>query len=534
MSAKKLLTYFFLFVFFGICLGIKLYLVYFGYNFYHYLVPPGYDAIPHLAMIKSLSNQSVWANFIGYPKLFHYLIFYLSQIFHQDSFSILTYWTPVLIIFPAIALYFLLKQIFNLKTAVIASLFFLFTSNYPLYGFVDGNYPNILAYGFFAIFCLAFIIKYSKTKKLFQLYAAIFFYILTGLTHHFSFAELNGILFLSLMAMIFTRQLKLPKPKYNVHYFFVFLLSLFLLFSLLFAYKLYGTQFTSFFIGLISNKSVIQDAYLNQAVQYHRYPEIIGPLIWYGGILGFFYMLITFLKSQEKDYTKMIIFVWVILIYLLSRLPASGLPERFARELAIPITICFAYLIDRIINHPADMRLNRLSVLAGYGLMIYLIIINSSLYNPVMLDSLPDSFSKMVWYTQADQEKSDYLKNNFSADEAIYINLYANPYMQLMTKANLVNFPLSGVSMDIYNKMKKNKQEKQDELNYNNTINSLIKDNRGKLFFISPKPKGNTDGAVYPIFGQFEVYDNIMKDLTRNQPIIKKFADGSRLYRIEQ
>ena len=526
---KKNIKWLLLFLLFVFCIGLKLYIVYFGYINYHYIVPPGYDAIPHLNLINNLASSS-W----GYPKLFHYIAHYLSDLTHRDPFYILTYWTPTMIILPSLSIFFLLKQIFNLKTAGIATLFFLFTSNYPLYGFVDGNYPNILAYGFFAVLCIAFIIKYINTKKLFYLYISALFYILTGLTHHFSFAELNGILLLSLITMAITRQIKLPKLRFNVRNYSTLFLSLLLLYFLFIIYKIYGSQYISFFTGLISNKSVIQDAYLSQAVQYYRYPDIVGSLIWYGGTLGLFYMIITFSKSQKKDYTKLILFVWIILIYSLSRLPSSGLPERFARELAVPLIICFAYLINRLINHLDHLELNRLSIIFGYGFIIYFIIINSSLYNPALLDSLPNSFSGMVWYDQSDQGKSDYIKNNFSSDQSIYINPYANPYMKLMTKANLVDFSLSAINIDTYGKKKSSKKEKQDIINYDNMIKSLTKDNRGKVFYIFSKPESNPDGIVYPIFGGYDAYNDIMRDMVKDQKVIHKFIDSSFIMKIEK
>lgn len=508
-------------------IGLKLYIVYFGYLNYRYLVPPGYDAIPHLGIINNLGATN-W----GYPKIFHYIVYYLSNLAHRDPFYVLTYWTPTLVILPSLALFFLLKQIFDLKTAWIAVLFFLFTSNYPLYGFVDGNYPNILGYGFFAIFCLAFAVKYLKTKKGLHLYLAAFFYILTGLTHHFSFTELSGILLLSLVTLIVSGQVKLSNFRLNFRQRSTVLLSLGLLLFLLVIYRTYGSLLISFIVGLVSNSPAVRDTYLNQAVPFNRYPEIVGPVIWYGGMFGFFYALATFLRSDKKDYTKIMCFVWLILIYTLSRLPASGLPERFARELAVPLMVFFAYLISRLVNHTDGAGQNRRFQFLGYAFIAYLIIINSSLSNTVLVDSLPNSFSKMVWFNQPDQFKSDYLKNNFAPDQKIYINPFANPYVKLMTKANLVDFSLDSESIAAY-RIKKSPQ-KQDVIFYHNLIKDLARGNRGNIFYIFPKPASNPDSAVYPIFSQYDIYNDIMRDIANNQQVIKKFTDGSIIVKIEK
>jgi len=527
---KKKLTNILLLIFCGVCISIKLYIVYFGYVFYHYLVPPGYDVIPHSETIKSLLDKNIWANFVGYPKLFHYIIFYLSQIFHKDSFYILTYWTPVLIIIPSIAMYFLLRQIFNAKTAIITTAFLLFTENYPLYGFVDGNYPNILGYGFFAIFCLAFFIRFIINKKLLDLSFFIIFYALTALTHHLSFAELTSIILFSTISLfiyfLFQKTTINKKLIMRVVFLLIILVLIFLL-----ANRMYGTLFITYTNGLITGDSVIKDTHLSRAVDYFRYPDIVGPIIWYGGLMGLLYLISSFNNSKESKPIKIIIFAWISILFTLSKLPQSGLPERFAREIALPLTVCFAYLINSI-THSLERHNNRISSIISYGFVGFVIILNSSLFNPVLLDSLPNSFSNMVWYRQVDQVKTDYIHAHYSKDNPIIINPYANPYMEIKNKGFVKNFVLSNDFSELDKKNKEYNQQHIQEI-YRSLIDKEIKININKVFLISPKPSGNTDGIVYPIFGGFEKYYSIMSDITKNQKIIKQFSDGAYVVKIE-
>ena len=269
---------------------------------------------------------------------------------------------------------------------------------------------------------------------------------------------------------------------------------------------------------------------MSQAVDYSRYPNIVGPIIWYGGLLGLLYLISAFNHSEEKKPIKIILCVWLLILFSLSRLPQSSLPERFARELALPLVVCFAYLINLITQTRGSG--SRIGSIIGYGFIGYVIILNSSLFNPVLLDSLPDSFSDMVWYREVDQAKTDYIQANFSKDNPVIINPYANPYLGLINKGFVANFvPSSDFSVIDKVKTESDKQEFQEI--YRGFIAKEVNNNANKVLLINPKPPGNTDEIVYPIFGGFEKYNDIMNDIAKDQKIIKKFTDGAYAVKIE-
>jgi hypothetical protein len=472
-----------------------------------------------------------WKSFIGYPKLFHLIVYYLSHIFHLDYFYILTYWTPILIVLPSLAIFYLLKQLFNIRTAAIASLLFLFTSNYPLYGFVDGNYPNMLGYGFFGVLCISFIIKYLQSKKWINLIYSVFFYLLTGLTHHLSFIELTAILLIFIVVVLvlffFSDQRKTLKIKHFIGGFIVFICIGTIIF---FTYKLYGKMFLNFTNGLFDNNPALKDLYLNQAVEYYNYSKIMGPIIWYGGLLGFLYLVIAFFSEEERDIKKILPLIWVLLIYILSRMSSSAIPERFARELSIPLLLCFAYLIEYIYK---NFDLNNISTTLSYGFIAYIIIINSSLFNPTLLDSLPNSFSNLVWFNEMDQDKIDFIVKNINSKDPVFINPYANPYMELKSKQRFTDFSLNNNNLKTIDDLKKNLHDNSsNQKEYDSMIQSLKKSYLGKTMLISAKPPGNTDGIVYPIYKYFDEYNQSMRDIAKGQKVLKQFSDGSIVVQI--
>ena len=92
--------------------ALQLYLVYFGYMTYHYLVPPGSDAIQHYNIIEQIITTGK-INFFIYPPVFHLLVILINHMTHFGIFNILTYWTPILVVLPALCMFFLLKQLFD-------------------------------------------------------------------------------------------------------------------------------------------------------------------------------------------------------------------------------------------------------------------------------------------------------------------------------------------------------------------------------------------------------------------------------------
>ena len=57
--------------------GLQIYIIYFGYNTYHFLVPPGSDAIQHYNIIQNILATGK-INFFVYPPGFHLLVIFLQ------------------------------------------------------------------------------------------------------------------------------------------------------------------------------------------------------------------------------------------------------------------------------------------------------------------------------------------------------------------------------------------------------------------------------------------------------------------------
>lgn len=494
--------------------ALKLYIVYFGYLYYNYLVSPGSDAIAHYQLIQSLST-GIRSHLTNYPPLFHLLVLGLSKVFRVDSWQILTSWTPVLVILPAAAMYFLLRQLFSVKIAVLTTLIMLLASNYPLFAFVDGNYPDMLAYGLFSTLMFAFIVRYFGSGKVKDLIAAGFLFLAITLTHHFTFITIFGILFcFGLVQLFLYLRSNRGKPisKRAKIVLVIFTAAIMLIITV--AGKLYGTFLFDFIRGLLTHNPGLHDAYLNSALPFSEYPQINGPVVWFLGIAGFIVLILSRAGNPKEAAAKQLVIIWLLFFYLVSRIVSSAVPARFARELALPLVVCLAYLLDYLFAAKDKIRIYKFAL--AVGLIGYLIFMNSAFF--AGLDKLPEAFSWQVWFWPKDQQKLDYLQGHVPQDQSILYNPSANLFVPIRAKNKLVALTLSS---DQIARADKDYSKILDE------IKNQYKDIH--YIFIDVKPPSNPSGITFSKYAQFELDNKILEDLGRDGQTIKKFDDGTKL-----
>lgn len=504
---------------------IKLYLVYWGYFTYQYLVPPGDDAVNHYWMIKESLGLGFKSLISQYPKGFHWLIILLAKIFNKDHLYILTYWTPSLIILPSISIYYLLRQFFSAKTGVLTVLVLLLASNFPTMAFVDGNYPDILAYGFLTPLFFAFLFKFYKSNKYKNLIISVIILILIFLTHHLTTVIVLSTLFLLIMALWFRRFLRLKKIFTKDIFFLVgFFITIALVYGLL-SY-LYNGLVSEFIGGLFGKTATINNSYFNEPLGIGGYKDVIGGLMWFLGIFSLVYLFLTGNHSQKLKY---LIFIWFLVLFVLSRFPNVSIPVRFARELAIPLTLSLAFFFNDIFD--LQIFTSKIKKMVAHGLFFIILILNSQFYTGV--GNLPNSFTDQVWYWPVDQEKIEFLFKNYP-DRMVIINKNANPYTIIKIKNPAQYFVLTDQQIrsieqygDINNNSLSNQEIIQD--NYHVIVEDLKNKYKNDILLISEKSKGNSNEKTYPCFQQYKIYNDMLKEISIGKKPIKQFSDGSTI-----
>ncbi|AKM82233.1 TPA: hypothetical protein DD449_03955 [Candidatus Berkelbacteria bacterium] len=528
MQGSKLYRYFWIGI--GLlALSLQIFIIYYVYWHRHFLVPPGNDVVGHYNLIKTVMVAGK-VNLSAYPAGFHLIVIGISKLFHRDIWWVLTNLTPILIILPTLAMFFLLRQIFSLKVSVLTSFVLLLSSGYPLYGFIDGNYPDMLAYGFFAVMLFAFLIRYFKTNKKLNLVWSGLFLLLIALTHHFTFFNVLSILLvfglIQLYQKIFTCKIKLSlKVVLSTGIFLVLLIAGYFLSELL-----YGGMVSNFIIGFFTNAPFLKNNYLNILPDYNDYPSFAGNLVWCFGLAGFIYLLMTNFSTKTDKKAKQLVIIWLIFFYVMSRLNESSVPGRFARELALPLTVSLAFLWRYVF----ELNLNRIRLgqIFVFGLIGYLVIINSVIFNG--FNEIPNTFTNHIWFWPVDQAKVDYIDSNIAKDAPILYNPAANLFLPVKTtNIRMTPLKLTEEQILVVENYRKHQDDKKIQKNYQN----LIKDVQLKYKNISyvlddVNPPGNTDPSAYPAYANYLNYKKVIESLEEESQNVKTFEDSASIHKI--
>lgn len=483
------------------CLVFRLYILYFPFKLYGYLVPPGQDAINHLSLIKNIMQGNYD---FSYPPFFHWIISLIAQFSSMDPLRILKWLTPAMVALPSIAVFLFLKKNFGRFTAVVGFLIALMATNYGLIAFADGNYPNILAGGLFLPVALAYLAASSRSKKLSNYVVVIILAILMVLTHHLTAAIFILILFCySLLLLIWNKKEEIAPGLRKLAIFSFVVVAIVLV-------AVFATSLRDFFLPflkqIISGQSLVRGSAFIRPVEYWQYGEVIGSLVWSGGLISLFYLIYMLgKKGQQNKAAILLILVWFVLLFVLSRISVSGLQGRFARELGLPLILAMAITIRELFSN-FNIKMQKI---IGYGLLGLIIVFNLSQINDESFSS-PKFFNSMIWFDRYDLEKAKYIENISEPDDIIFSNR-TSPYLPYFADRN-IDFNIEAKLAD---------------------LPGYAETKGAKYLFIGQKTRANPDSKSYPFYKGFEeIRENLMNIAKQNKlELVHKFADGSLLYK---
>jgi|GEM_PF-1963177 len=473
-------------VFMLIAIALRLYVLYFPISFFGYLVPPGDDAIRHFEMITKILG----GNFnTGYPWLFHLFVAAIVKVTGANVIDVLRVITPALVVLPSIAVYLFLKKSFSRVAALIGFVILLWASNYALIAYGDGNYPNIIAGGFFLPLSLLYLVLSLKERRLSYYLATATFAILTLLTHHLSAAYLLVIVLVYIISLgIWNRAEKIADNYARTTIFILVLLALSALVASLFSFR---EIFIQAYHSILQSGSVSAGVNFAMPIEFGEYGAQIGPFVYYGGLLGMIFLI--YLLGQPKEKINkpalLLILVWFIVTYLLSRFSQAGLPGRFARELALPLVLAESIMIWRFIQ---AMRTNTQKILTVFGLGVIIVFelaqVNGGYYRT------PDFFKKMIWFDASDKKSSDAIKAIVPQNEVVIAN-NTTPYLPIFAERKIVFIPLANTQ--------------------NLTSLHVFADTyKARYVFVGRKTSANPTADGYSFFANFDkITSNLQKDL---------------------
>lgn len=492
----------FVFIFIIAAIALRLYIIYFPFRLYEYLVPPGGDAVNHIGLIEQILNGGISSK---YPVLFHLIIAFLSRTFGSDPISILKLVTPAMMILPAIGIYIFLKKSYSRFAALIGFMISLFASNYALVAFGDGNYPNILASGFFIPITFAFVLKALDKKSFKNYFWAVIFTVLLLLTHHLSFATFLIILITYLIVLsMWNKYEKITVSLTKFTLAFLVLIGVLVIATIFTPLR---EQMLGAINSLLQSGASVGSISFSQPINFADYGSMIGPLVYFGGLLALFYLVYMLGLDNEETNKKAVLFVivWFVILFVLSRLNFTGLPGRFARELALPLICAISISLSHIFSKYKH-NLQKIVALGLLGMIVVacLVQVNGGSY------SSPKYYNSMIWFTKSDLEKADYIKWATGEDDVILSNR-TTPYMSIFAKRKL-----------IYNTEQYFKSD--------GAFESFAQKNGAKYLFVGKITSADPDPVAYPFFNGFDAGTLRMQELAAKMTKVHEFSDGSVLY----
>lgn len=501
----------------------KLYLVQWQFSFHHLLVPPSPDLTAHLEMIDGVINairdhKLSLSILTGYQPLFKLIIGYIAVIFSKDSLTVLKAIAPYWLIIIIPPFYYLVKKMYGWQIAFWATTVFVVVSSNPLLNFADAQYPDILGYNLIApLYLIALINLLNNGKRLRDYLSYFALLVMLFLSHYLVVALMILVSVITLLVYLPNRQDRGKKWLNLKSCLLVFcVLTVSYLLLNIFAFNYLVPMFKS----AINLRAPINDA-TAAVLNYSLLNSLLAPFLQFIGWAGLLYCIINtwVKKDNEKRLSNILLIVWVIVLWIMSRSSLFALPQRIFREISVPLSISSGIFIFETIKK-FSTNLQKIIISGLFG---YLMVINfSQLNQPPFL--LPDGFRDMAWFRSVDQQKYDYITENIPKDKAILTN-NSNPV--LLYRLEKAGYVVHRVADFVPNTV----------LPKNNKIfiTDFINGSGSSFLFINSIPS-NVNPQVY--FYQYADYDKTrgyfdQYDYARSQ-INKKFVDGSKLIAIEK
>lgn len=491
-------------IFVGLAIGVRVYFIYLPFKVFNYLVVPGDDAVNHYKMVNEvLSGQYDYV----YPKLFHFLIAKFSLLTGMGVMDSLKAVTPLLIILPSIAIYIFARKQFGRLAGILCFMIMLWGgTNYALVAFGDGNYPNIIAAGFFMPLALCYMLESLKKGKLYNYLMAALFFALTVLTHHLTTAMVLIIVLVYLIVLGIWNHFEKVAPNFKkIAIFIVVLVGLMVA---VISFTDLKTVFVSAWNNLFANGSTIAVKSFAKLVEYDEYPGQIGGLTWYGGLISLFYLIYLMGQKDEGKHRAayLLIVVWFAVLFMASRSSSIGLPGRFTREIAFPAALSIGIMAASLFN-----QLSRVSKIFAVGIFGFIIFANLTQINSGLYKA-PEYFNRMIWFSYQDKEITDYLGSSTDFNDRFVANPIT-PYLPVFAGRQI-----AVVNTDNLAK-----------------INEAIGSSGAKYILIGPKtPSGPAEDA-YGFFANYDKTTEALNKLVKQKKmtVTKEFAYGAVLYQIK-
>ena len=326
----------------------------------------GLDHYSHGVMTDMMLTRGDTGSYLIYPPGFHVFTAILSRLTGLEPLEIFPVLGPALMVLPALALYVLGNGLWGPIYGVAAA-FFSVLAGGTYYFFNDAMYPNQIASQFLMVLAIVALIQtYSSPDARGGLLLAL---VGSAVVFYHQVSGLYLALLLAVVGLLFVPYLLLRHRQTGL----LLLASLALLglLSVAYAWDTYdlGEEIPGLIGGAGGATSDVGTVFGSQPA--YDLGTLIGailsqPVAWLG-LLGALLLLADPARrpGAPQLLARATLLVWALILFAGSRTSFSGFPQRFGRDLGIPLSLLGALAFAVLLTTLLKRRNTALGVFAG-------------------------------------------------------------------------------------------------------------------------------------------------------------------------
>lgn len=332
----------------------------------------GVDHYSHAVMANQMLSKGSFEEYLIYPPGFHTMTAMISNLSGLEPIDVFPVLGPMLFLLPTLAVYTLGSRLWGWEYGLISAAFVgLLVGGSYLY-FNDSMYPNLVAAQFLLVLMVAALVRlYESTSWRAVLAVAL---LGSSVVLHHQVSSLYLALLLAMISVFLLPYLLISARRWGLTLFSS--LALMTGLSLVYAWDTY--DLTEVFAGFLGNseaggtESAVDMAIGTQA----PYPpwefvgEIISQPVTWLGLIGIL-ILVGIRRSRERfpqTLARFTLLAWTFVIFAGSITSLSGFPQRFGRDLGVPLSLLAAFAVLTIVKSLEDRR--KQTVLAAAAVLL--------------------------------------------------------------------------------------------------------------------------------------------------------------------
>lgn len=328
----------------------------------------GGDQYNHAVQANEMLAVGHYDAFLVYPPGFSTLTASVSRLAGLGPLEVFPVLAPALIFLPALACYALAKDLWGTECGLAAAVFSGLLLNGTWENIEAARYPNLISAQFLLVLMVAALVRLYRSPE--PRSALVLAILGSSVVLYHSVGSFYAVLLLALVAALFVPYLLLWQRRRGVA--LLFSLTLLGVLSVLYAWDTYdlgrliGGLLTGSETGA-GGEAVSIVLGTQPAFSLTGLPTRISPAVFWLGLLGLLLLFApTFAptrpRADSKDLAGLLsratLLLWCAVQFVGSRTALSGFPQRFERDLGIPLSLLAAFALVAILRtvmayHPA-------------------------------------------------------------------------------------------------------------------------------------------------------------------------------------